>query len=138
MFAEDNYGNIKTQDMELSAVFYPDAVNPLGFLMIIAGGGILASLAYAIKARKAKTVVKTVTKTVVKGPDRKTIINNKIKDLEKEAAAIEKAKEDAENKYYHREITEKEFKKMVHDYEEQLLKIEAELQGHRKELKSVK
>ena len=135
--AEDDFGNLKFKSIEIAAVFYPE-VNTLGAMLIIAGGAILGSLGVAYRAKKGKTVVKTVTKTVVKGPDRKTTIGNKIKDLEKESKAIEKAKEDAEMKYYHREINEKEFKKMMENYEEHLLKIKAEIQEHGKELKTLK
>ena len=85
-----------------------------------------------------QTIIKTITKTVIKGPDRKAIIENKIKDMEKEKNAIENAKENAEMGYYQRKLNEKEFRKMMEDYEQQLLKIDAEIKEFKSEKESLK
>jgi hypothetical protein len=51
----------------------------------------------------------------------------RLKELKKRQNIIEKSKETAEVEYYQRKINEKEFKKMLDDYEEMLIPIKEEI-----------
>ncbi len=136
ILVEDSNGVMQSSDMQIRSVSRV-RVNFAAIALVIAGLIVLLSAYLIHKTKKSKTIVKTVVKTVVKGPDRKEIIRNKIKDLQKKAKAIEKAKEDAEMEYYQRKLSEKEFKSMMENYEQDLLKIKEEIAEFEKELRSL-
>jgi hypothetical protein len=137
IFAQDPFGNVGSESTSIISRSI-SRINWAAITLIAAGLIIIGSIWFAYKTRKGKTIVKTVYKTVTKGPARKTVLENKIKDLEKEKKALEKAKEDAEMEYYHREITEKEFRKMMENYEQELLKVEEEINEFKQELENLK
>ena len=87
--------------------------------------------------------VKVVEKVIYGGPaptpyDRKTELTRRLKQLEARKATLEKAKDVAESAYYKRKIDEKTFKKMMEDYEEDLIKINVELIDIKRELARTK
>lgn len=137
IFSQDPFGNVGTESTTIISRSI-SRINWAALAMMVAGLIIIGSIWFAYRTRKGKTIVKTVYKTVTKGPDRKAQLKNKIEDLEKEKKALEKAKEDAEMEYYHREITEKEFRKMMENYEQELLKVEEEIGEFKEELKNLK
>lgn len=136
-FALDAMGDVQNSQMSIESKSY-FRVNWLAIIMTLAGIAIIASILFANKIRKGKTVVKTVYRTIVKGPDRRAVLMDKIKDLENKSRAIERAKESAEMEYYQRKINEKEFRKMMENYEQELLTVEAEIRELRNELMSLR
>ena len=129
IFADDSRGNNgnTTISIESVSVF---RINWLGIGLIIAGAITLAMMLFFYKTERGRNALNTI----LKGTDRRKTLEDKIKSLEKEIAAIEKAKENAEIEYYQRKLTESEFRRMLEDYEEQLLKLNAELTEFRNEL----
>lgn len=55
---------------------------------------------------------------------------DKLKEAEIERDSIKKAKDEAERKYYKREIDEQTFKKIMQDYEQQLIKTEEKIKRY--------
>jgi methionine aminopeptidase len=135
--AEDDLGNSIDEIVSLDSRQEKET-NWVAFGLVVAGIALLFMILIVYRIRKGKTVVKTVYKTVVKGPDRKAVLKGRVRDLEKERTAIEKAMEEAEMEYYHRKITEKEFRKMMNNFEQQLLKTDAQLKGYKRELEGLR
>ncbi len=60
-------------------------------------------------------------------------VENKLQDAEIERDSIIKSKEEIEKKYYKREIDESTFKKMMQDYEQNLVQIKEKIKRYREE-----
>ncbi len=137
VIAHDSRGNIESIPLSITTLD-PVRINWLAIALSGSGIIILGLLWLFHNSRKSKTVVKTVTRTVtrtvVKKPDRKAMLREKLRDLEKERDAIQKAKEDCEMEYYQRRITEQEFKKIMENYEQEILKLDAEIREFSQEL----
>ena len=123
--ARDNEGYMNVYQATISSIAMV-GVNWPGIGMIIAGLSVLLSIGAMKKEMKKKQ------------PDRASLLKDRIKDLQNEKKAVEKAKEDAEMEYYQRKINENEFRRMMEEYERELLEIKARIKEFESELKSAK
>lgn len=129
VFAYDSFQNSGSTIIELNPVS-TTVVNWLGIGLAGTGVALLLGLLFLYRTEPGRRLLK--------GPDRRSVLSNKLKDLRKEESALDKAKESAEVEYYQRKITESEFREMMEDYEEDLLRVKAEIEEFMKELKSLK
>jgi hypothetical protein len=130
--AADNLGNTEICNITITSIVYP-RINWPGIAMLLAGILTLGFLVFVLKTKRGRAIARTMIRVT----ERKSVLEDRIRDLEKERSAIEKAKEEAELEYYQRKITEAEFKKMMENYEQEILKIEAEIQEFRSEMESL-
>ena len=123
--AEDASGSRSTKDVYISSKIRDiEILIPLVIFFL----GLLGSA--LIWARRKP--VRIVEKVVYGGQqpvqfDPKAEIEAALKRLEARKITIEKAKDVAESAYYKRNIDEKTFRKMMTDYEEELIKINVEI-----------